>query len=219
MFEQFNGFLQQIVIQVLIHVQHELQGDVLRRDELAVVSINFIHLPHGVFGDQQSVCVIGNRLVPVSGHVATCQSVCDLLLAVVDEVERRADGHSVFECEGCEEAVISEVPRFSNGLVIVSVKREIGLSEYFGLIIIDIVVIGSTCLGLAVVAVGDDEEAVLFDLPDVGHASECLVGAEGTNILEIYHPGLELITGLHATGVKDPHAELIRVAVVGPEYH
>jgi hypothetical protein len=110
-----------------MHLQHELHVDVLRGDELAVVNSDVIHLSRVVLSDQQPVGVIGNRLVPENRLVVVGQAVGDLLHAVVDQVERGVDSHSVLESEGRKEGVIPEASRITNNLIVVAVKDEMGL--------------------------------------------------------------------------------------------
>ena len=103
--------------------------------------------------------------------MAAGQSVCDLLHTVIDQIHWRIDGHPIFESKGSEVGVISEASGIADDLIVNSVKEEISLSEYLSPIIVDVVVIGyMSCGYFSMVTVGDNEEAILLDLPDIGHA-------------------------------------------------
>ena len=222
--EEVDGVLEQVVVEVLIQMEQEVEGNFLGVEYLLghdgkLINLAVFELPL----DQGGIVEARHEVLC---PVATLPLVLRyyLLGLIIDEIDGSELGLAVGEVEGAEhgERLRHAAPEGEQVVVVLLIKEKVGLPDGLGLSVNDKVVVGDSLLvgGLLLGLVGDADQAELpaFGLPQARDGHLHLGQVVGLPDRVAYLVGVEPALGVFAQ-VEAADLDLFVVAGAEPGDH
>ena len=222
MVEEVDGVLEQVVVEVLIQMEQEVEGNFLGVEYLLghdgkLINLSVFELPldqGGIVEPRHEV------LCPVATLPLVLRYY--LLGLIIDEIDGSELGLAVGEVEGAEHGDRPEVEVVEQVVVVLLIKEKVGLPDGLGLSVNDKVVVGDSLLvgGLLLGLVGDADQAELpaFGLPQARDGHLHLGQVVGLPDRVAYLVGVEPALGVFAQ-VEAADLDLFVVAGAEPGDH
>ena len=222
MVEEVDGVLEQVVVEVLIQMEQEVEGNFLGVEYLLghdgkLINLAVFELPldqGGIVEPRHEV------LCPVATLPLVLRYY--LLGLIIDEIDGSELGLAVGEVEGAEHGDRPEVEVVEQVVVVLLIKEKVGLPDGLGLSVNDKVVVGDSLLvgGLLLGLVGDADQAELpaFGLPQARDGHLHLGQVVGLPDRVAYLVGVEPALGVFAQ-VEAADLDLFVVAGAEPGDH
>ena len=222
MVEEVDGVLEQVVVEVLIQMEQEVEGNFLGVEYLLghdgkLINLSVFELPldqGGIVEPRHEV------LCPVATLPLVLRYY--LLGLIIDEIDGSELGLAVGEVEGAEHGDRPKVEVVEQVVVVLLIKEKLGLPDGLGLSVNDKVVVGDSLLvgGLLLGLVGDADQAELpaFGLPQARDGHLHLGQVVGLPDRVAYLVGVEPALGVFAQ-VEAADLDLFVVAGAEPGDH